>query len=194
MDKLNEKTLKELKVIAVVEGMGEEMASEFRAKAALASAIRIMREKPVEVAKEPVEAPKEVPVKRVETIADVASPKETKNANKQWLGKAARMRDRLAAQPKTIIMLPLEGKEKPGVVEDTVDKHGNFCQIRRGGAVETVQLNGYKYLIPKGVQAKIPTQVAEVLGESMQLTSNAGRQWLIDRTDPETGRPISDSL
>lgn len=62
-------------------------------------------------------------------------------------GKAAKMKEALALQPKVRIKIPLEQGEKMGITKSVI-------------------LNGYRLNIKKGVYVDVPEQVAEVLGES----------------------------
>jgi hypothetical protein len=70
------------------------------------------------------------------------------------IGKAERMRLRLAAQPTVAIMIPLT----PGEV---------------AGSTETVILNGHRVNIRKGEYVMVPEQVARVIMESQQQTAQA---------------------
>lgn len=74
------------------------------------------------------------------------------------------MKEHLASQPKVHFMIPLGEGEK-------------------SGAYETVQINGYKMTIKKGVMVVIPQQVAEILGDHYRITSEVGQEWLIGRDD-----------
>lgn len=65
--------------------------------------------------------------------------------------KVQRMKENLDSQPKKTIMVPLDGKEKPGTIF-------------------TVILNGYPIYIPKNTYVDVPEQVAQVIMESQNQT------------------------
>jgi len=68
--------------------------------------------------------------------------------------KAEIMRAHLAKQPKVRILIPLEGKEKPGI---TVP----------------VTINGYRQNIAKGVYVEVAEQVADMIMKSQKQTLEA---------------------
>ena len=49
------------------------------------------------------------------------------------------------------------------------------------GAVETCQINGYPFIIKKGVMVNIPVPVANLLAEKYRIAGLAGRDKRIDR-------------
>lgn len=117
--------------------------------------------------------------------------------NRMWMDKRSRMMailwEQMARGEKTRVLIPLEGKEKPGKVSVVVK--GNRKEfIPLGGAIDTVCLNGYVWMIPKGVYSEVPNRVADELGTAQQETANAGAAFDINRIDPNTGRPVSDQL
>ncbi|MFA7287052.1 MAG: hypothetical protein WC052_05315 [Patescibacteria group bacterium] len=79
--------------------------------------------------------------------APVAAP--TKDAALNYKSKAQIMKEHLAAQPKVMIMIPLDNGEK-------------------AGASLVVTLNGYSFQIAKGAMVPVPMQVAEVVQESLK--------------------------
>jgi hypothetical protein len=173
-----EKTLKELQAELVELGMPKEDTEKLTTKAAVTATINVLKA-----------------VKAANTVDPVESPKEEKEVEKKWTTKRDIMRANLEAQPETQIMIPTEGKEKAGVVEWVFDKKTKRMeQVHISGAVQPVTLNGYRYLVPKGRMVKVPEQIAQVITESMEETRQAGQDLLIDRTDPETGRPVRDQL
>lgn len=95
---------------------------------------------------------------------------DSKKDDKVYAGKAAAMKERLDAQPKVRFLIPL------GIGE-------------RKGAIETVQMNGYRLNILKGVLVDLPEQVAELLAESYQLTAEAGSDFLADRESRRDDSP-----
>lgn len=64
----------------------------------------------------------------------------------------------------TLFMIPLADGEKPG-------------------AVETVNLNGYRLTIKKGFQVSIPTACAQIIAEKYQVQMLAGQEMLADRNE-----------
>lgn len=174
---LNELTLAELKAKAVKLGMPEDGMEGFKSKAPLIATINALRAK----------------VKRVKTLNPPESPSENKTINKMWLSKAERMRDKLAKQEKIRILLPLEGKQKVGVLKK-VEVNGRKEYIHVSGAIETVTLNGYKTIVPRGAYFTVPKQVADVLANSYKQTQEAGKEFLLDRENPKTGKTVRDSM
>jgi len=67
-------------------------------------------------------------------------------------GKAAKMKEHLAAQPKVRILIPLETGEKKG-------------------ATVSVILNGYRQNIMKGVYVEVPEQIADVIMDSQKQSN-----------------------
>lgn len=115
----------------------------------------------------PEEKPKKEPKKR----SKVATPKEEVPEEEEpeapvGLGegieeghvpvgsKAEIMREHLAKQPKVRILIPVEGKEKPGI---TIP----------------VTINGYRLNIMKGVYVEVPEQVADMIMKSQKQTMEA---------------------
>lgn len=175
-----ETSLKDLKAELIALGMPAEDTELYVTKAQARAILNTMKAKEV--------------VKKVDTLEDKESPQEKKVFEKQYISKRERMRDLLMAQPKVMFMIPIEKGEKPGEVVWDTDKHGNDYQIHKSGAVETVQLNGFKWLIPKGVMTQVPQQIAEELSQSMNITMEAGRKFLYDRVDDKTGKPINEII
>jgi hypothetical protein len=68
--------------------------------------------------------------------------------------KAEIMREKLSAQPKVMVYIPLGIGEKPGV---TIP----------------VTLNGYRVNIMKGVYVEVPKQIADVIKDSQMQTNKA---------------------
>lgn len=147
-----------------------------------------------------VRAPIIAAIKAMKTIKgtaviDVETPQEKESTEKNWKSKAKIMEERLNTQPKVRILVPLEGKEKRGDVRMVKNsKTGEMEQAHFGGAIQSVILNGYKYLVPKGIYVEVPQQVADQIQEKYQQTSEAGKQFLIDRVDPQTGKSVRDQL
>ena len=133
-------------------------------------------------------------VKKVATIEEKPSPTEERLTNKLWFTKAQAMQDHLMKQKKISILVPTEPHEKVGVVEERVGKDGRPYQVHISGAIITPQLNGFKFMIPKGRYYDVPEQIALVVSNSQQQTLSAGDHIAIDRIDERTGKPVSDAL
>ena len=170
--------------------MPQEDAEAFKTKAPIISSIKVLMAR--SMVNELVEEKEEV--KRVATLEEKPNPSEDREVNKRWKDKASAMRDRLLSQEQVSILIPLETGERVGVVEWRKDKEGNPYQAHLAGNCEKVQLNGYKYMIPKGIYTKVPRQIAEVISNSQQQTLEAGSHISLDRIDPNTGKPFSDAL
>ncbi len=169
---LNKLTVKELRVIVVKLGMPEDDAENFETKKPLISVINTLRAKAV-----------------------VETPGQLKKEKEEYLGKAERMRAQLMKQPRVRILVPLAPKEKVGVIKLVYNKLTKRKeQVHVKGAYLPVQLDGFKWLVACGVYQEVPQQIADVISESQQQTVEAGRDYLIDRIDPETGKPVSDKL
>jgi len=187
MENTIEKTLIELKQELVSLGMPSEEADAFKTKGQIMSVINTMKaQKAVIEAKAPIE--------KVATLEDVETPSEKKAFEHIYISKATIMRDKLMAQQQVRFMIPCEAGEKAGVVEWRTDKNGQKYQFHVSGAIETVQLNGFKFIIPKGTFCDVPEQIAEVLSTSQQLTNSAGANISMDRIDDKTGRPMKDIM
>jgi len=186
MKDLSLMTVKELQAKLIDLGMPEEDALVFKTKAPMISAINTLS------ASKAVEETEEV--KKVASIEEKPNPSEDREVNRRWKSKAEAMRDKLLAQEKVSILIPVDPTEKAGVVEWRTDKYGQPYQVHLSGAIESVQLNGYKFLIEKGKYTQVPRQIAEVISKSQQQTLEAGSDIRIDRIDPNTGKPVAESL
>jgi hypothetical protein len=200
-------TVKELKVRLVELGMPEEDADKFRTKAPMISVINTMLAKDVVVEVKSDE--KEV--KKVASIQERPSPVEEKEVNKSWKTKAERMKQRLFEQEFVSMVTQLESGEKIGEVEwvdaktkETISDEGWYnlpieakmrtYQRHISGAVLVPQLNGFKYMIPKGRYTKVPMQIFEVVNAANMEALKAIQHKNLDRIDPKTGRPMKESL
>ena len=158
---LLEKTVKELQAMVVELGMTEEEASYIGVKKPLIAIINTLR------------------AKNVTKIAV-----EDKDAKKKWLSKKETMREKLMNQKKIRTHIPCEGKEKKGIVKWVYNKQTKREeQVYVSGTVIPVQLNGYIWLVPKGVHTELPIQVADMLADSQDAVSRAGEKYLIDRDE-----------
>jgi hypothetical protein len=81
----------------------------------------------------------------------------------------------LAKEPKVSFFIPLGIGEKIG-------------------AYETVQLNGYRLMIKKGVVVEIPISIQVILAEYLNITSAAGQDKLADREEVKDGISIGTAL
>lgn len=188
MNDLETLTVKDLQKKLIELGMPEDDVATFKTRAPLIASIKTLMTREI-VSEEKLEE-----AKKVASIEEKPNPVEDRQVNKQWKSKAERMRERLLAQEKVSILIPLDPAEKAGVVEWRTGKDGKPFQVHLSGSVESVQLNGYKYFIPKGIYTPVPRQVAEVISTSQQQTLSAGSNISLDRIDPKTGRPFSEVL
>ncbi len=169
---LTKLTVKDLREMVVKLGMSEEDADNFETKKPLISTINALRAKKV-----------------------VETPGQLKKDKEEYLGKAERMRAHLMKQPMVRILVPKGIKEKVGVIVWVLNKITKRKeQVYVSGAYLPVQLNGFKWLIAKGKYDEVPQQVADVVSESQNMTEEAGKDFLIDRKDPDTGKPVRDKL
>lgn len=186
---LTDRSLKQLQEQAVMLGMPQEDVSNFNTKAQLVSMIHVLEAKKAQITEGKEE------IKRVKTLVQTESPKQVKTDKKRWSSKMERMRAKLMAQPTVKVLVPLEGKEKKGVVDWVYNERTKRKeQVYRSGAVLPVQLNGFRYFIAKGVYQDVPEQIAQVITESYNQTSEAGRDFLADRADPKMGGSVIDRL
>lgn len=177
---IQDKTLKDLKAELVARGMPAEQVESYTTKGQVQAILDTLSATDV--------------VKKVDSLEEKENPAEKKQLERQWRDKATIMKHKLMAQPKITYLLPLESGEKVGIVEWRKDKNGEEYQYVVSGACETVQLNGFKWIIPKGVYTEIPRQVAEELSVSQHITMEAGKNSLLDREDPKTGRSVRDMM
>jgi hypothetical protein len=185
-------SLKQLQEKLIEFGMTQEDVKNFKSKAPMISTIRAMTAQQ-EVLSEEIEEEAEEEAK-VASIEDRPNPNEERETNKRWKTKAEEMKSLLLLQPKVSILVPLDAGERSGVVEWREDKFGEQYQVHISGAIESVQLNGYKYFIAKGVYTPVPQQIAEVIAQAQQQTLSAGSSISLNRIDPNTGRPLNEIL
>ncbi len=142
-----EKTVKELQDELVGQGFDKEVVLGIRTKSALIAMISALREKSAVV-----------------TLTPTKDPKEEKNTEKSWQAKADKMAKHLEKQDKVRVLIPLEPKEKVGVVKEV--KVRGILQYRHvSGAVWSKTFNGYKIILPKGVYTNVPEQIADNIGQ-----------------------------
>jgi len=173
-----EMTVKDLQGELVKLGMSEEDSKKFTIKATIIATINVMKTKKDE---------------KVATLNPPVDPKEEKEIEKHWQSKADRMCDFLEAEPKVSIIIPVEGQEKPGVVETFIDR-GRKQYRYVSGSVWSKTFNGYRVIIPKGVYYEVPKTIGENIANEFNQTQMAGKQWDLDRIDPKTGRSVREQL
>ena len=165
-------SVKELRKILVGLGMPKDDTEAFETKKPLIATILTLRANAV-----------------------VVTPGQLKKDKKKYLSKKETMRAKLMKQRQIRILIPAQGTDKPGVVKwvyNKISKRKEQASIR--GAYTPVQINGFKWLVPHGIYTEVPEQVADMISESQNMTTDAGKDFLIDRDDPKTGKPVRDKL
>lgn len=185
-------TIKQLQDKLVEFGMPEEDVASFKTKAPIISTLKAMSAQQA-VLSEEIEAEAEEDEK-VATLEERPNPNEERMVNKRWKTKAEKMKELLLSQPHVSILVPLDSGERVGKVEWREGKNQDKYQVHLSGNIETVQINGYKYFIPKGVYTPVPQQIAEVIADSQQQTLSAGSSISLNRIDPNTGRPLNEIM
>lgn len=105
----------------------------------------------------------EVKEKEVEKKPEATSPAPAQaNITKILHGEVAITKANLEKEPKVNFIIPLTDGEKPG-------------------AFDTVQINGYRLTIKKGVLVPLPQSVAQLLANKYRISMEAGRENRIDR-------------
>ena len=114
-----------------------------------------------------------------EPVKKVSIARESEKEIAQLLTQdAKKTKEILSKQPRVDFIIPLMPGEKVG-------------------ACETVQINGYKLTIKKGCVVSIPKQVAFILAEHYKISTEAGKDMLVDRPHtptPEQPIPPSEAL
>lgn len=185
-------TIKQLQEKLVEFGMPEEDVAAFKSKAPIISTLKAMSAQQAVLSEEIEEEAQEEA--KVATLEERPNPNEEREVNKRWKTKAEQMKAKLLAQPHVSILVPLDAGERVGKIEWREDRFGDKYQVHLAGNIETVQLNGYKYFIPKGVYTPVPQQIAEVIADSQQQTLSAGSSISLNRIDPNTGRPLNEIM
>lgn len=172
VEDLTKLTVKELRAEVVKLGMPEDEAENFETKKPLIATINTLRASKV-----------------------IDTPGQLKKDKEKYLSKREKMRAILMAQPMVRILVPLEGDEKVGVIKWVYNKRSKRKEQKYiSGAYLPVQLNGWKWLIGKGSYQEVPQQIADVVSASQHMETEAGKPFLIDRTDPKTGQKVRDKL
>lgn len=200
---MEELSLEQLKEKLVELGMPQEDADNFRTKAAAQSTIEVLKA---------AEAKKTVDEEeRVKTLEERPDPKEEKQVNRNWKSKAENMKAKLLKMEFVSLLVPLDPNEQVGEVtwidpetEEELSFEEWFAlpfdakmrsyQKHKGGAYIAPQLNGYKYMIPKGVYTRVPLQIFQVVNESNMERIKATQYKNLDRIDPRTGQPVRESF
>ena len=172
---LTKLTVKELQAMAIKLGMPAEDASTFEVKKPLIATINALRAK--------------------EVVNESVAKEEIKKDKEKWTSKKERMRAILLKQKKVRVLVPLEGKEEVGEVKWIFnEKSKRKEQVYIKGSYIPVQINGFKWIVPKGVYVDVPEQVSDIISNAQQATAESGKDFLIDRRDPETGQEVRNML
>jgi len=178
------KTLKELEQELIEAGMPKEdvEAAKFNNKAQVIAILNTLKAKKV--------------VEKVDSIEETINPSEEKKTEKAWRSKAQIMWDKWMNSPMVQILYPSDPGKKAGVVEWRKDAKGNSFQIAltTPDTIEEIQVNGAKWLVPKGVLVEVPKPVALIISDRLNLTAQAGANILLDRIDDRTGKPVSEQF
>lgn len=178
-EELSDLTNKQLQEEVIKLGMPEQDAKAINTKSVLISMINTLKAKDASVV----------------ASVDKVDPGEEKRVEKTWKNKAHRQWDLWDSQPKVRIMVPLSGREKKGFIRWEFNKFlEREIPVHVSGAIQTVIENGAQFVIPKGEYLEVPQAVAKIIQDKFQQTSDAGRDLLADRMDPETGQPVSNRL
>ena len=172
-----EKSLQEVQEELAALGFPKEEANKIRIRSALYTIIDLYKKREQE--------------EKVDISVQTLDPKEEETVTQRHTSKKEVMKQKLMKQlrDKPIrMMVPLDVNEKPGVVVWEGDE-----QKYVSGAYQPVTLNGFTWLVPKGVYTEVPEQVAEVLSQRLQQ-GEAERKFNIDRIDPRTGRSVRERL
>ena len=175
-------SLKQLQIKATELGIPEVEANKFANKSQIISVIQALQAK----------TPEKVELVDPSTSA-IETPKEKVNSDKDWMAKKDRMGRLLEAQPKVGMAIQLEPGEKEGVVESRVVNGIREFNIITGAVKEKI-VNGYKWIIPKGVMTQVPQQIYDLVSVELNVMARIGSKQSIDRMDPNTGKSVRDAL
>jgi hypothetical protein len=173
-----ESPLKVLQVEAVSLGMPQEDALKFTDEETLKVTINALKASKAD---------------KVVTLEEKANPREDREIEKKWRNKAERQKVYFESLPKVRILIPCEGAERPGVVEERVI-NGLRQMVAISGAVWSKTFNGYRVVIPKGVYTEVSEAVADNIAKEFSQVQESNNRFSVDRLDPETGRPVRDQL
>jgi len=173
-------TLKELQIRATEAGMPEAVANSFTTKAQVVAVIEALElKKPAQLV-DPATSATETAKEKVST-------------DKAWLNKRDAMGRELESQPKTTMALQLEPGEKAGIVESRVVNGIREFKVI-SGSVREKMLNGYIWIMPKGIMTQVPKQICELISKELNIAANISSKLSIDRIDPQTGKTVRDAL
>lgn len=164
---------------AVSFGMPKEDAKEFKSEKMLTLMLNTLRAKSVVA-----------PAVVVEDKIDLV---EERKIEKLWRNKAEKQKEFFDSLPKVRIIIPCEGEEKPGVIEEKI-VDGKMQTVVVSGSVWSKTFNGYRVIVPKGVYCTVSEAIADNIAQEFNQVQESNKQFSIDRIDPETGRPVSEML
>lgn len=173
-----ESPLEELQKEAISLGMPKEDAEKFESEGLLQATINTLKA---------VKADTKV------SLEEKPNPKEERDTERHWQSKADRQKAYFDSLPKVRILIPCEGEEKPGQIEEVLDDRGNKV-LKISGAVWSKTFNGYKVIVPKGVYTEISEAVADNIAEEFNQVQKSNARFSIDRIDPKTNRPVAEQL
>lgn len=146
-----------------------------------------------ELLKSTINTLKAVKVSTTTPLADAPNPREDRLVEKAWQSKAERQKEYFDSLPKVRIMIPCEGTEKPGVVEERMI-NGVMQTVVISGAVWSKSFNGYKVVVPKGVYTEISQAVADNIAKEFNQVQESNARFSLDRIDPATGKSVREQL
>jgi hypothetical protein len=159
-------------------GMPKEDIEKFRDMGTLEAAVNSM---------------KAIKADKIVSLEENADPKEEKETEKHWTSKADRQKAYFDSRPKVRILIPCEGDEKPGVVEEK-EVNGRLEMVAVSGAIWSKTFNGYRVIVPKGVYTEVSEAVADNIADEFNQVQKSNAQFSIERIDPKTGKPVREQL
>lgn len=172
----NKTKIELLREEAVSLGMAKGIADAFESEELLSATVETLRAN-----------------KPVASLKEVVDPAEESRIEKKWKAKAQRQKEYFNSLPQVRILIPCEGSEKPGVVEERV-VNGIRQTVVISGAVWEKNFNGYKVIVPKGVYTTVSEAVADNIAKEFNQVQEGIQRFGLDRIDPVTGRPVRDQL
>lgn len=171
-------SLKSLRKEAVELGMPEEDAKKFNDAELLQSTVNTL---------------KAVKASVTNPVDEAVNPKEEKEIEQEWRSKADRQKAYFDSLPKVRILIPCEGEEKPGVIEERIID-GRKQTVVVSGAVWSKTFNGYRVIVPKGVYTVISEAIADNIAQEFNQVQESNARFSVDRIDPKTGKSVNDQL
>src|SRR3990167_10317280 len=164
---MEEKTNAQIKEELVSLGMPEDEVSKLPsiAKSTLIALINTLKAKEV--------------VQKVDTLTPPVNPVEDREIASQHRSKSEIMRaiimGQIDAGEISNVLIPISGKEKKGVINWVLNPKTNRNeQVHVSGAIQPFTLNGFQYLVPKGISVNVPKRIAEELELKFNQTAEAG--------------------